>query len=192
MVCRHNKYVDEEWKNWSTEVALFLLVGPLKYAAHILIAKLQYIRVCAVEDRVCVGVELLSEDGAVVHVTCVGKALRCIFKQQITFSILMRLKEPELCVWVDGQSFLWLHKEVVHSCCEHGPCHDGVWWDDSQITSLPVWQWGPAAVSTQQLKVWRWPPLCPASGVQTEDVCVKAVLLEKGHVTVAFPAAISN
>lgn len=67
-------------------------------------------RVCAVEDRVCVGVELLSEDGAVVHVTRVGKALRCIFKQQITFSILMRLKEPELCVWVDGQSFLYGQK----------------------------------------------------------------------------------
>lgn len=63
-------------------------------------------RVCAVEDSFCVTVKLLSENGAVVHVARVDQTLSCIFEQQITFSILLRLKELEVCVWVGSQSFL--------------------------------------------------------------------------------------
>lgn len=63
-------------------------------------------RVCAVEGRFCLTVKLLSEDGAVVHVARVYKTLSGIFEQQITFSILMRLKELELGVWVGCKGFL--------------------------------------------------------------------------------------
>lgn len=63
-------------------------------------------RVCAVENHFCMTVKLLSEDGAVVHVACVHKTLSCIFEQQITFSILQRLKELELCIWVGCKGFL--------------------------------------------------------------------------------------
>lgn len=62
--------------------------------------------VCAVEDGFYMTVKLLSKDGAVVHVTCVDKTLSCIFEQQVTFFILLRLKELEFCVWIGCQSFL--------------------------------------------------------------------------------------
>lgn len=61
---------------------------------------------CAVEDGFCVIVKLLSKDGAVVHVARVDETLRRVFEQQIAFSVLLRLKELELCVWVGCQSFL--------------------------------------------------------------------------------------
>lgn len=53
-------------------------------------------RMRAIEDSFCVVIKPISEDGAVVHVACVHQTLSCIFKQQITFSILLRLKELEI------------------------------------------------------------------------------------------------
>lgn len=61
---------------------------------------------CAVEDSFCATVKLVSEDGAVVHVACVDQTLSCVFEQQVTFSIVLRLEELELCIWIGCQSFL--------------------------------------------------------------------------------------
>lgn len=55
-------------------------------------------------------VKVVPENGAVVHAACVDKTLSCIFEQQITFAILLRLKEFELCVRVGFQSFLKVKK----------------------------------------------------------------------------------
>lgn len=62
--------------------------------------------VCAFEDGLHVSVKLLSQDGAVIQVARVNKTAGCIFKQQITFPVLMRLKEFELCALGGSQCFL--------------------------------------------------------------------------------------
>lgn len=64
----------------------------------------------AIEDSFQMSVKLLSQDGAVVHVARVNKTLCCIFEQQVTFSVLTGLKEPELCVWVGCQRLLCRQK----------------------------------------------------------------------------------
>lgn len=53
-------------------------------------------RMRAIEDNFCIAIKPISKDGAVVHVACVHQTLSCIFEQQITFSILLRLKELEI------------------------------------------------------------------------------------------------
>lgn len=57
-------------------------------------------RICAIEDSFCTVIKLITKDGAVVHVAGVHETLRCIFEQQITFSIFLRLKELKVKVWV--------------------------------------------------------------------------------------------
>lgn len=57
-------------------------------------------RMCAIEDCFCLAIKPITEDGAIAHVTRLHQTLSCIFEQQITFSILLRLKEPEVYVWV--------------------------------------------------------------------------------------------
>lgn len=63
-------------------------------------------RICAIEDSFCIAIKPISKDGAVVHVARVHQTLCDIFEQQIAFSILLRLKQLEIQVWVWCQSFL--------------------------------------------------------------------------------------
>lgn len=57
-------------------------------------------RMCAIEDCFCMAIKPITEDRAIVHVTRFYQTLSCIFEQQITFSILLRLKELEGYVWI--------------------------------------------------------------------------------------------
>lgn len=51
----------------------------------------------AVEDGFCLAIKV-SQDGAVVLVAGVDQTLSGIFKQEVALTVLLRLKEFELCV----------------------------------------------------------------------------------------------
>lgn len=120
----------------------------------------------------------------------------------------------------DPGADLWLHEEVVNPRSQDGPGHHSVWRNRAKVAALPLRQRRPAAISTQQLKVHRGQTFGPAGGVQTcntprddtgaspntsvnpsasscakhltEDVVVKVVMLQEGHVAVASAAGVSD
>ncbi len=60
----------------------------------------------AVKDALSLWIELFSQYSAVVHVTGVNEALCSIFKEQVTLSILLRLKQVEPRIWTSCYGFL--------------------------------------------------------------------------------------
>lgn len=62
--------------------------------------------VSAVKDAFSLWIELVSQYGAIVHVTGVNEALCSIFKEQVTLSILLRLKQVEPSIWTSSYGFL--------------------------------------------------------------------------------------
>lgn len=70
-------------------------------------------RMCAIKHVVCMSVEFLSKDSAVVQVTGVDETLCRIFEQQVTFTILLGLKDLKFSVYVGWQSFL--HSKEKHN-----------------------------------------------------------------------------
>ena len=53
---------------------------------------------CAVKYVVCMSIEFLPKDSAIVQVTGVDKTLGHIFEQQVTFTILLGLKDLKFSV----------------------------------------------------------------------------------------------